>query len=140
MIITLRRSKTDQEGVGRTVGIPLGRSPACPCAALEDWLAVARIAVRPIFRPVDRHCRIATARLSREAVSIIIKERVVAVGMDPAGFSGHSLGAGLATSAAIAGVSAHKIRAQTGHASDAMLMRYIRDDEIFSNNAAGALL
>ena len=140
MIITLRRSKTDQESVGRKVGIPLGRSKACPYAALEDWLAAARLSNGPIFRPLDRHCRIATGRLSREAVSIIIKERVVAAGMDPAGFSGHSLRAGLATSAAMADVSAHKIRAQTGHASDAMLRHYIRDRELFVDNAAGALL
>jgi integrase len=72
-------------------------------------------------------------------VSIIVKERVTVAGMDPAAFSGHSLGAGLATSAAMAGVSAHKIRAQTGHASDAMLARYIRDGDLFHDNAAGSL-
>lgn len=104
VFITLRRSKTHQEGVGQKVGITLGRSKACPYAALEDWLAAARLSNRPIFRPVDRHGGIATGRLSRETVSIIVKDRVAAAGMDPAGFLGHSLMAGLATSAEMAGV------------------------------------
>ncbi len=66
--------------------------------------------------------------------------RAAAVGLDPSRYAGHSLRAGLATSAAAAGVSSWKIRAQTGHASDAMLRRYIRDGEMFVDNAAGAVL
>jgi len=69
-----------------------------------------------------------------------IRERFAAAGMDPEGYSGHSLRAGFATSAAQAGASTLKIRAQTGHASDAMLSRYIRDGELFVGNAAGAVL
>ncbi len=94
----------------------------------------------PIFRPVDRHGKVGAQRLSSEGVSLVIKERVSAVGLDPDDYSGHSLRAGLATSAAAAGVSSWKIRQQTGHASDAMLARYIRDGEMFVDNAAGALL
>ncbi len=94
----------------------------------------------PVFRPVDRHGRVGSERLSGEAVSLIVKERVAAVGIEPTGFSGHSLRAGFATSAVQGGVSTLKIRAQTGHASDAMLGRYIRDGELFVDNAAGALL
>ena len=59
---------------------------------------------------------------------------------DPTGYSGHSLGAGFATSATRAGVSTFKIRQQTGHASDAMLSRYVREGELFLGNAAGILL
>jgi integrase len=79
-------------------------------------------------------------RLSGEAVSLLLKERVAAAGFAPASYSGHSLRSGFATSAAQAGVTAWKIRQTTGHASDAMLSRYIRDGELFTNNAAGALL
>jgi integrase len=78
--------------------------------------------------------------LSAEAVCIVVRECVAAAGYDPTGYSGHSLRAGFATSAAQAGVSTLKIRGQTGHASDAMLARYIRDGELFLDNAAGALL
>jgi integrase len=65
---------------------------------------------------------------------------LVTVGLAPEEYSGHSLRAGLATSAASAGVSSWKIRQQTGHASDAMLSRYIRDGELFVDNAAAELL
>jgi integrase len=95
---------------------------------------------RPVFRPIDRHSRVAAERLSGEAVSLIVKERITAAGIDPTGYSGHSLRAGFATSAVQAGVSTLKIRSQTGHTSDVMLARYVRDGELFIDNAAGALL
>jgi integrase len=140
LIVMLRHSKTDQEGVGRKIGIPFGRTRHCPVLALDRWLTISAIETGAVFRPVDRHGRIAAGRLSGEAVSLVVKERVAAAGIDPTGFSGHSLRAGFATSAAQAGVSTLKIRAQTGHASDAMLSRYVRDGEIFVGNAAGILL
>ncbi|MGD1038781.1 MAG: integrase [Roseiarcus sp.] len=91
MIIGLRRSKTDQEGAGRKIGIPYGRTRHCPVLAVDRWLAVSGIETGPVFRPVDRHSRIACARLSGEAVSLVVKERVAAAGIDPAGFSGHTV-------------------------------------------------
>ncbi len=140
VVVHVHRSKTDQEGAGRKVGIPYGRTRWCPVTALNDWLGRAEIEEGPVFRPVDRHGRVHDARLSGEAVSLVVKGRAAAVGLDPDDYSGHSLRAGLATSAAAAGVSSWKIRQQTGHASDAMLARYIRDGELFADNAAGALL
>jgi integrase len=140
IIIHLRRSKTDQDGAGRKIGIPHGRTRWCPVAVLDEWLAKSGIAEGPVFRPIDRHDRISAERLSGEAVSLVVKERVKAARIDPSGYSGHSLRAGLATSAAQAGVPSWKIRQQTGHASDAMLSRYIRDGKLFTSNAAGALL
>ncbi len=140
VVVHVRRSKTDQEGAGRRVGIPHGRTRWCPVTALNDWMGRAGIEDGPVFRPVDRHGRVSDARLSGEAVSLVVKGRAAAVGLDPDDHSGHSLRAGLATSAAAAGVSSWKIRQQTGHASDAMLARYIRDGELFADNAAGALL
>jgi integrase len=140
VILTLRRSKTDQIGVGRKVGIPFARGRWCPVVALEEWLVRSGITEGPIFRPIDRHGRISLKPLSGEAVSLIVKERVDAVGIDPSGYSGHSLRAGLATSAAQAGVPSWQIRRQTGHASEATLARYIREGQLFSDNAAGALL
>ena len=140
VIVEVRRSKSDQEGRGRRVGIPYARGRHCPVEALRMWIELAGIEDGPVFRPVDRHGRIPDNRLSGEAVSLVMKARATAIGLDPAEYSGHSLRAGLATSAATAGVSSWKIRAQTGHASDAMLSRYIRDGELFVDNAAGVLL
>ena len=140
IVLHLRRSKTDQEGQGRRIGIPFGRGRWCPVAALDGWLAASGISEGPIFRPVDRHGHIHSTRLSGEAVSLVVRERAADAGLDPLRFSGHSLRAGLATSAAQAGVPTWRIRSQTRHASDAMLARYIRDGELFTENAAGALL
>jgi integrase len=140
IVIILRRSKTDQEGVGRKIAIPFARGRFCPVLTLRSWLELSGIGAGPIFRPVDRHSRIAETALSGDAVSMIVKERAASVHLDPAKYSGHSLRAGLATSAAAAGVSSWAIKRQTGHRSDAVLARYIRDGQLFQGNAAGALL
>jgi integrase len=140
IIIALRHSKTDQEGAGRKIGIPHGRTCHCPVAALTGWLARSGITEGAIFRPINRHGQFQPERLSGDAVSEVIRERLADVGIEPEGYSGHSLRAGFATSAAQAGVSTLKIRAQTGHTCDAMLSRYIRDGELFVGNAAGVVL
>lgn len=140
IILHLPRSKTDQEGNGQKIGIPHGRTRWCPVSALGAWLPVSGITEGAVFRPVDRHGSIRHARLSGEAVSLVVRERVAAAGLDPTRYTGHSLRSGLATSAAQAGVPTWRIRAQTRHASDMMLQRYIRDGELFVNNAAGAIL
>lgn len=140
MVVHLRRSKTDQAGEGRKKGIPYARGRHCPVIALRQWLQAANISSGFLFRAVTKHGHIGEAVLSREAVSIIVKKHAQAIGLDPAKYSGHSLRAGLVTSAAQAGVSSWKIRAQTDHKSDAMLARYIRDGQLFVDNAAGAVL
>lgn len=140
LVLTIRRSKTDQFGRGRAVGIPYARGRHCAVNALRSWIERASITDGPIFRGVDRHGRVSPIRLTGQAVSLVVKERVSAAGLNTEGFSGHSLRSGFVTSAAKEGVSSWKIREQTGHASDAMLARYIRDIDIFTDNAAGALL
>lgn len=140
VVITIRRSKTDQTASGRKIGVPYARGRHCPVASLGAWLGMAGVADGPLFHPVDRHGRIAPSRLSGEAVSLVVKERLAAIGIDPADYSGHSLRAGFATSAVQAGASSWKVRQQTGHASDAMLARYVRDGALFIDNAAGFLL
>lgn len=140
LIVTIRRSKTDQEGAGRRIGIPHGRTRHCPVAAVEAWLDVSGIASGPLFRPITRHGHMAPNHLTGDAVSVLLRERLKLAGIDPKNYSGHSLRAGFATSAAQAGISTLKIRQQTGHASDAMLARYVREGELFTGNAAAALL
>jgi integrase len=97
--VTLRRSKTDQNGAGRKIGIPYGRGRWCPVVALEHWRVASGITDGAIFRPVDRHHRIGPTRLSGEAVCLVVRGRVQAAGLNPENYSGHSLRAGLATSA-----------------------------------------
>lgn len=140
LVLHLRRSKTDQTGQGRKIGIPLGRTRHCPVAALSAWLGFLSVDDGPIFRTVDRHGNVQPDRLRSDAVSTIVRNRLANAGITPEDYSGHSLRAGLATSAIKAGVPNHKVRAQTGHASDLMLSRYVRDAGLFDSNAAGALL
>ncbi|MCZ7468602.1 site-specific integrase [Agrobacterium sp. O3.4] len=140
LIINIRRSKTDQEGNGRQIAIPFGRTRHCPVAAFEAWLETSGIRFGPIFRPINRHGRISEVRLRDGSVAKIVKERISAIGVDPSLFSGHSLRAGFATSAAQAGASSWQIRRQTGHQSEQMLARYIRLTELFESNAASAVL
>lgn len=140
MIVMLQRSKTDQSGEGRKIGIPFARGRFCPVKSLEVWLQKSRIAQGAIFRTVDRRGSVVAHRLSAEAVSQIVKSRAAQIGLDPEGYSGHSLRAGLCTSAAAAGISTFAIRQQTGHRSDQMVARYVRAGELFTNNAAGGLL
>jgi len=138
--INIRRSKTDQEGIGRKIGIPYARGAVCPVKALNAWLALSGITDGKIFCSCNRHRLISNEGLSPQSVALIVKQRAKAVGLDAEQYSGHSLRAGLVTSAAKAGVSSWKIKQQTGHKSDAMLQRYIRDSQIFIDNAAGAVL
>lgn len=140
MTVMLQRSKTDQSGDGRKIGIPFARGRFCPVKSLEIWLAKSQIDHGLIFRALNRHGTMIADKLSAEAVSQIVKNRAAQIGLNHAGYSGHSLRAGLCTSAAAAGISTLAIRQQTGHRSDQMVARYVRLGELFTNNVAGALL
>jgi integrase len=140
LTILIRRSKTDQLGAGRKIAIPYARSHACPVKALTTWFDHAGIQSGPVFRIVNKGGGVGSDALSPQSVALIVKEYAQKAGLDAATYSGHSLRAGLITSAAKAGVSSWKIRQQTGHRSETMLQRYIRDADIFEGNAAGSVL
>lgn len=135
LVVTIRRSKTDQEGEGRKVGVPYGSTPAtCPVRAVRAWLQASAISDGALFRAIAPSG--VGDRLSDRSVALIVKRRVEAAGLDPRRFAGHSLRAGLATSAARGGATERAIMAQTGHKSLAVMRRYIRDGTLFSENAA----
>lgn len=137
LIITLRSSKSDQQRAGQRLGLPHGSRPdTCPVRSLTAWQHTADLQHGPLFRPVDRHGNIADRHLSGRAVAEIIKRRVKAVGLDPARYSGHSLRAGFATSAAAAGATEIAIARQTRHRSMTVLRGYIREGNLFRTNAA----
>lgn len=93
-----------------------------------------------MFRSVSRHGHAGRTRLGDRAVVLIIKRAVELAGYDPRQYSGHSLRSGLATSAAQAGRSERAIMAQTGHLSEKMVRRYIRDGSLFTENVVEGLL
>jgi integrase len=140
LVVTLRKSKTDQDGQGRKVGLPYGSNPdTCPVRSLRAWLDASGIAAGPLFRRVNRHGQLLAQRMSGAAVALVVKRHAAAAGLDAAKYSGHSLRAGLATSAAIAGASDRSIMAQTGHRSVNMVRRYVRDASLFRENAAAVV-
>jgi integrase len=138
LIVLLRRSKTDQEGEGREVGIPYGSTPAtCPVRAVQNWLAdLPTGGAGPLFRPINRHGKLLPPRLTDRSVALVVKRSASAAGLDSGEVAGHSLRSGLATSAAAAGVPERAIMAQTGHRSLATLRKYIRSGSLFLENAA----
>ena len=127
--LLLRKSKTDQEGYGRTVFIPYARGSRCPVKVLKNWLALAGIDSGPLFRPINRHDQVVGRKaLTPQSVALIVKASVRMMSGDEAAkmVAGHSLRAGFCTEAAIVGLQPYQIREQTGHQSDVTLARYIR--------------
>src|SRR5580658_121302 len=140
LTVTLRRSKTDQAGAGRKIGIPYGSNPeTCPVRNLQSWIEQAGISGGPLFRSINRHGQVQPGGLSGIDVARVVKKLADRGGLDAAKYSGHSLRAGHATSAAIAGASERSIMNQTGHRSVQMVRRYIRDGSLFRENSAGKL-
>jgi hypothetical protein len=103
LCIKMRRSKTDQEGQGRTVAIPSGEHPeTCPIRALQAWLAAGGISAGLVFRSVSRNGHVAGHAMAPRSVAKILKRAAIREGIDPA---------------AIAGATEHEIAALTGHRS-----------------------
>lgn len=135
MEIRLRHSKTDQESRGHKIGIPYGKNAeTCPVRTLKSWLAVSGIKDGAIFRGCSEKGKLGK-RLDGKEVARIVKKCALTCGLDPSSYAGHSLRAGLVTSAAKAGKAEHVIMKQTRHRSVAQLREYIRDAELFEHNA-----
>ncbi len=138
LTITLRRSKTDQEGAGAEIGIPYGSNPdTCPVRALEAWVEASEVDSGPLFRPINRHGQVQDSRLTAQSVALIVKNAATLAGLDPTDYAGHSLRSGLATAAAEAGVNEREIMQQTRHKSLPTVRKYIRRGSLFRDNAAG---
>ena len=138
--VTLRRSKTDQDGAGRLIGIPYGsRLATCPVRAYQAWLTASGITAGSLFRGMDKGSHLISDRLTDRSVAKIIQRLAHTAGLDTKRFSGHSLRAGHATTAARAGVSERTIMRTTGHRSEKMVRRYIRDGTLFQDMSAASL-
>ncbi len=140
LVITLRKSKTDQEQQGRKIGVPYGSHPVtCPVRALQEWLEQSQITSGALFRAVNKHQQVQSKRLTDQSVALVVKRAAQGAELDASQFSGHSLRAGLATAAAQAGVSERAIMQQTGHHSVMLVRRYIREGSLFNENAAASV-
>ncbi len=140
LVLMVRKEKTDQERRGRKVGLPYGKHPeTCAVRALCHWIEVSGLRSGPLFRAVTKFDKPRQTRMSAQTVALIVKKYCSLIGKSSRNFGGHSLRAGFATSAAMAGASERSIQKQTGHASVEVLRRYIREAEVFRDNALAQL-
>jgi site-specific recombinase XerD len=140
LTVILRRSKVDQVGAGRKIGIPYGANPeTCPVRVLQTWVEQGIVTTGPLFQSINRHGLVTGRRLSGIDVARVVKKLVDRAGLDATKYAGHSLRSGHATSAASGGASERSIMNQTGHKSVQMLRRYIRNASLFKENSAGKL-
>ena len=134
--INIKRSKTDQFGEGFTKALPyFDSSQYCPVVSLKKLLDISKINSGPIFRSFVKGSKLSEKRLTDQSVAILIKEYLNLAGIDSKNYSGHSLRSGFATSAAESGAEERNIMAMTGHKSTEMVRRYIKEANLFKNNA-----
>ena len=134
--INLKRSKTDQFGEGSVKGLPyFDNAKYCPVLSLKNWIEVSNISSGPLFRRFSKGSKLSENRLTDQTVALLIKKYLNLAGIDNKNYSGHSLRSGFATSAAESGAEERSIMAMTGHKSTEMVRRYIKDANLFKNNA-----
>jgi len=134
--INIKRSKTDQFGEGFTKALPyFDSSKYCPVVSLKNWLDISKITSGPVFRRFVKGSKLSENRLTDQTVAILIKQYLNLAGIDSKHYSGHSLRSGFATSAAESGAEERNIMAMTGHKSTEMVRRYIKEANLFKNNA-----
>ena len=122
--IFVKRSKTDQSGEGMTKAIPyFDNEKFCPVIALKNWIEIFDLKKSRIFN------------ISDKSVALIIKKYANYAGLDSHRYAGHSLRSGFATSTAESGAEERNIMAMTGHKSTEMVRRYIKEANLFKNNA-----
>ena len=134
--IIVRRSKTDQFGEGMIKGLPYFENQTyCPVFNLKKWLEISQIKSGPIFRRFSKGLSLTDKRLTDQSVVLLIKEYLTLAGIENKNFAGHSLRSGFATVAAEFGADERSIMAMTGHKSTQMVRRYIKEANVFKNNA-----
>ena len=134
--INLRRSKTDQFGEGFTKALPyFDNSQYCPVVSLKKWIEISQIKSGPLFKRFTKGSKLSNNRLTDQTVALLIKKYLKLAGIESQNYSGHSLRSGFATSAAESGAEERSIMAMTGHKSTEMVRRYIKEANLFKNNA-----
>jgi integrase len=137
VLVTIRKSKTDQEGHGQIVAIARGKNPTTdPVAAMAAWRKLRGHQPGPLFTRFYRS-QISLEALAGESVSRILRRRAKEAGLDAERITAHSLRAGHATTAALGGVPLARIAAQTRHKDLSVLVnRYIRPLEALATTSS----
>ena len=134
--IIIRRSKTDQFGEGMIKGLPYFSNPIyCPVLHLKKWLEISNIKSEAIFRKFNKGFSLSDNRLTDQTVALLLKNYLSSAGIESKNYSGHSLRSGFATVSAESGADERSIMAMTGHKTTQMVRRYIKEANLFKNNA-----
>ena len=134
--IFIRKSKTDQFGEGMIKGLPyFTNQQYCPVWHLKKWLEISKIKSGPIFRRFFKGLNLGKNRLTDQSVALFLKKYLSNAGIENQDYSGHSLRSGFATVSAEAGADERSIMAMTGHKTTQMVRRYIKEANLFKNNA-----
>ena len=134
--INIKKSKTDQFGAGTLKAIPyFDNTKYCPVISIKKWINTSKIKSGPLFRRFQKGSRLSENRLTDQTVALLIKEYLDLSGINSKDYSGHSLRSGFATAAAESGAEERNIMAMTGHKSPEMVRRYIKEANMFKNNA-----
>jgi len=134
--IDIKRSKTDQFGEGSKKALPyFDNSQYCPVVSLQKWIKISKINSGSLFRRFSKGSKLSENRLTDQTVALLIKAYLQLAGIDSKNYSGHSLRSGFATSAAESGAEERSIMTMTGHKSTEMVRRYIKEANLFKNNA-----
>ncbi len=134
--IVIRRSKTDQFGEGMVKGLPyFSNQNYCPVLHLKKWLEISNIKSGPLFRRFSKGSKLSENRLTDQSVALLLKNYLDVAGIENKNYSGHSLRSGFATVSAESGADERSIMAMTGHKTTQMVRRYIKEANLFKNNA-----
>ena len=134
--INIKKSKTDQFGEGSIKALPyLNNEQYCPVLTLKKWFKFSKIESGPIFRRFIKGSKLSNQRLTDQTVALLIKKYLNLSGINSKNYSGHSLRSGFATATAESGADERSIMAMTGHKSTEMVRRYIKEANLFKNNA-----
>ena len=139
MIVTIRRSKTDQHGQGQSVAVPNGKAIK-PISRLYKWLRMVGITDGYVFQSLRREGRPSGRALSHSEVPRLVKRYAAKIGLDARSYSGHSLRAGFVTSAAAHHARLDKIMEVTRHRSSTTVLKYIREARVFVDHAGAGFL
>ena len=139
--IDIKRSKTDQFGEGSKKALPyFDNSQYCPVVSLQKWIKISKINSGSLFRRFSKGSKLSENRLTDQTVALLIKTYLQLAGIDSKKYSGHSLRSGFATSAAESGAEERSIMTMTGHKSTEMVRRYIKEANLFKNNALNKIM
>ncbi|RQW36123.1 site-specific integrase [Novosphingobium sp. LASN5T] len=137
--LTLRHSKTDQDGEGQVIAVPSGKILK-PVERLKAWLAVRGGSAGPLFYQIDPQGRLTDKPMSDRSIARLIQKYAARTGLDPETVAGHSLRAGFLTEASRTGATIAKMQEVSRHKKVEVLLGYVRSAELFDDHAGGEFL